>query len=104
MQEFHHVGIPTQTPKENETYLAEAKLHVTDAGADPYKIEWLRFEPDSPMPELLKTTSHVAFRVDDLTAALAGKQVLLEPFTPMVGVTVAFIVHDGAPVELMQTS
>ena len=51
---------------------------------------------------MLKTTAHVAFVVDDLDAALAGQDVLLEPFTPMEGVRVAFIMDDGAPVEFMQ--
>jgi len=102
MKEFHHVGIPTQTQRDNETYLAEAGLYYTDVEASPYRIEWLRFEPDSPMPEALKTVAHVAFKVDDLEAELAGKDVLIEPFSPMEGLKVAFILHDGAPVELMQ--
>ena len=100
--EFHHIGIPTQTQREGETYLEEGKLFVTDAAASPFKIEWLRFEPDSPMPEPLKTTAHVAFVVDDMAAALEDQDVLIEPFEPMEGVTVAFIMDDGAPVEFMK--
>jgi hypothetical protein len=103
VQEFHHVGIPTETRRDGETYLEPAKLYVTDAEASPYRIEWLRFEPDSPMPEALKKTAHVAFRVDDLQAALQGQDVLIPPFSPMEGIQVAFIMHDGAPVEFMQT-
>jgi hypothetical protein len=41
------------------------------------------------MPEQLKTAAHVAFMVGDLDEELAGQKV-------------AFILHDGAPVELMQ--
>ena len=78
--------------------------YVTDAAEDPYCIEWLRFEPDSPLPEQLKTIPHVAFLVDDVAAEIAGKDVLIEPFTPKEGVTVAFIMHNGAPVEFMQVS
>ena len=100
--EFHHVGIPTQTKREGETYLEKARLFVTDAAASPFKIEWLRFEPDSPMPEQLKTSPHVAFVVQDMDAALEGREVLIEPFQPMEGITVAFIMHDGAPVEFMK--
>lgn len=99
--EFHHIGIPTETQRDGETYLEEAGLFVTDAATCPYRIEWLRFEPDSPMPEPLKTTPHVAFVVDDMAAVLEGKDVLIEPFDPMEGLTVAFIMHDGAPVEFM---
>jgi len=100
--EFHHIGIPTDTQRDGETYLEGAKLFVTDAAADPYKIEWLRFEADSPMPDALKTTPHVAYVVDDMAAALEGQSVLIEPFAPMEGVNVAFIMHDGAPVEFMK--
>ena len=99
---FHHVGIPTTTQREGETYLAEGKLYVTDTEASPYCIEWLRFEDGSPMPDVLKTTPHVAFVVDDVEAEMADKDVLIEPWEPMEGVKVGFILHDGAPVEFMQ--
>ncbi|NWK54699.1 hypothetical protein HW115_03690 [Verrucomicrobiaceae bacterium N1E253] len=102
MQEFNHVGIPTTFEREGETYLEDAKLYITDFANHPYKIEWLRFEEDSPMPEILKTTAHVAYMVDDLEKAMEGKQTLLEPFEPMEGLRVAFILDDGAPVEFMQ--
>lgn len=102
MKKFSHVGIPSSVTRENETYLEGAKLYVTDFAASENKIEWLRFEADSPMPEALQTTAHVAFMVDDLAAAMEGQEVLLEPFEPMEGLRVAFILDDGAPVELMQ--
>lgn len=102
MQEFSHIGIPTTFKREGEIYLEDAKLYVTDFNENPYNIEWLRFEEDSPMPEILKTTAHVAFMVDDLEKAMEGKQILLEPFSPMEGLRVSFILDDGAPVEFMQ--
>jgi hypothetical protein len=40
--------------------------------------------------------------VDDLEAALVGREIIIEPNSPSPGVRVAFIVDDGAPVELMQ--
>jgi hypothetical protein len=100
--EFHHVGIPTQQKRDNETYLEGAKVYITDMDATPYKIEWLRFEQDSPMPDAIQDTAHVAFKVDDLDAALEGKDVILDPTSPMEGLTIAFILEDGAPVELMK--
>ena len=101
MQEFHHVGIPTQDTKDNETYMEGGKLFYTDPEACPYKIEFLRFEDDSPMPEQLKTIPHVAFKVDDLDAAIAGKDVLIEPFEVSEVRRIAFIMHNGAPIEFM---
>ena len=105
MLEFHHVGIPTQTKREGETYLEDAKLYVTDVASNPHCIEWLRFEDDSPMPDLLKTKTHVAYKVANMDVALVGKTVLIEPFTPMEGVTVAFVLEeDDTPIEYMQVS
>ena len=102
MREFHHIGIPSQKKRSGETYLEGAKVHVTAVDADPMKIEWLRFEPDSPMPAALQMQTHLAYKVESIEAELKGQQVLIPPFTPMPGVTVAFIMHDGVPVEFME--
>jgi hypothetical protein len=99
---YHHLGIPTTVERESETYLPQFKMYVSGYETGPYRIQWMRFEPDSPLPELVKTLPHVAFEVDDLQQALIGKQVLIEPNSPAEGVSVAFIVDDGAPVELLQ--
>ena len=67
-----------------------------------FGVEWLRFDPDAPFPDLVKTVPHVAFVVDDLEAAIAGKELLIQPNSPSDGVTVAFIIDNGAPVEFLQ--
>ena len=102
MKEFSHIGIPSKVTRQGEIHLEDAKLFVTDFNESANKIEWLRFEDGSPMPEQLQTTAHVAFMVDDIDAALAGQEILIEPFEPMEGLKVAFILEDGAPVEFMQ--
>ena len=102
MKEFSHIGIPTSIAREGETYLEGGGVYITDFNSHPNKIEWLRFDDSSPLPEVLKTVAHVAFEVDDLDAALAGNDVLIEPFEPFEGLKVAFILDDGAPVEFMQ--
>ncbi len=102
MREFHHVGIPSRQPRPNETYLKEAKVYVTAVDADPMKVEWLRFEFGSPMPKEIQTMTHLAYEVDDIEAELKGKKVLVPPFVAAPGVKVAFILHEGVPVEFMQ--
>ena len=62
----------------------------------------MRFEPEALVPELVRTVPHVAFEVDDLSAEIAGKEILIAPNSPSPGVTVAFIVENGAPVEFLQ--
>lgn len=102
MLKFHHVGIPTDQKKPGEIHLEDGGLFVTPIDDSEHRIEWLRFEPGSPLPDVLKTTAHVAYEVADLDAALEGRDILLEPFEPMEGIRVAFILENGAPVEYMQ--
>ncbi len=101
MRTLHHIGIPTTTRQPNETYIAAGKVYITDAEASPNRIERLRFEPGSPMPALLQSSPHIAYRVDNLAAEMKGRQVLMEPFSPMPGVTVAFVIEESIPIELM---
>jgi len=99
---FHHVGIPTATPRPGETHLEAFGMHVCGFPESPYGVEWMRFDAGSPISELIRTVPHLAFVVDDLEAALEGKQVLTPPNSPSEGLRVAMIVHDGAPIELME--
>ena len=101
MRELHHIGIPTDKKQENETHLADAGVFITDPEKSPNKIEWLRFEEGSGMPDLLKSCAHIAYKVDDVKAEMEGKVVLVEPFNPAEGKTVAFIIEEGAPIELL---
>jgi hypothetical protein len=50
----------------------------------------------------IRTLPHLAFAVDDLDGALEGKQILIPPNSPSHGVRVAFILDDGAPIELLE--
>ena len=102
MRKYHHLGIPTTTPRAGEQYLAHLKVHVCGFESSPYGIEWMRFDPDCAVPELVRTVPHVAFQVDDLEAELAGKEILIAPNSPSDGVRVAFIVDNGAPVEFLE--
>ncbi len=102
MRRYHHLGIPTTVPHEGEYYLEAFDVHVLGFEHSPYGIEWMRYEPDSPVDELIKTVPHIAFEVDDLEAALEGKKILTPPNSPSDGVRVAMIIHDGAPIELIQ--
>ncbi|MCB1237424.1 MAG: hypothetical protein KDM91_20335 [Verrucomicrobiae bacterium] len=99
---FHHIGLPTDDPQPGETYVAETKVWVTRPEKHPYRVEFLRFEPDSPVTGPVRDLPHVAFRVDDIHAALEGEDVIIEPFAPMDGLLVAFFLKDEAVFEYMQ--
>jgi hypothetical protein len=67
---------------------------------------------DSPMgpekgwhaavPDLVPHVPHVAFEVADLASELTGREILIPPNSPSDGVRVAFIVENGAPIELLE--
>ena len=99
---YHHVGIPTREHCEGEVYLGKFKMFVSGFETSLFGVEWLRFDADAPFPELVKTVLHVAFVVDDLDAAIYGREVLIQPNSPSKGVTVAFVIDNGAPVEFLQ--
>ena len=99
---YHHLGIPTDTPREGEVHLEEYGMHVSGFDSSPYGVEWMRFDPGSPISELIKTVPHIAFEVDDLEAALAGKELIGEITSPVKGIRVAMILHNGMPVELLE--
>ncbi len=101
MRKFNHVGIPTTTPKEGEMYAEGMKLFLTDFNKSENKIEFLRFESGSTMPEILKTHAHIAYEVSDLKSAMEGKTVVLEPFQGGEGLMCAFIEEEGVAIELM---
>ncbi len=102
MRKYHHIGIPTDIPRESETYLDDYKMYVSGYEESPYGVEWMRFEADSPLPELVRTVPHVAFEVDDLEGEIQGKEILIPPNNPSEGITVAFIIENGAPIEFIQ--
>lgn len=99
---YHHMGVPTETPRPGERYLEHLRLYVSGFETSPYGIEWMRFERDSPVSQLVRTVPHIAFEVDDLDTALKDREVLVEPSFIADGVRVAMIVDDGAPVELLE--
>lgn len=102
MRRYHHIGIPTDVPRAGEVYLERYGVHCTDHERNQFGIQWMRYDPGCPLPDLVKSTPHVAFEVDDLAAELAGREVIIAPNSPSDGVLVAFVLEDGAPVELMQ--
>jgi hypothetical protein len=99
---YHHMGIPTSIPHSNERSLPHLKIHVAGFESSPYGIEWMRFDPDCQISELIKTVPHIAFEVDDLDAALIDQTLISEVSSPSDGVRVAMIIDDGAPIELIE--
>jgi hypothetical protein len=101
---YHHLGIPTKTPVQGEKYLEQYKIWHCGYEESDFGIEWMRYEEDCLLPDIVKTIPHVAFEVDDIQAAIRGKKVIIEPNSPSAGIIVAFIEENGAPVEFIQVN
>lgn len=101
---YHHLGIPTSEKKPNERYLPQFKIYISGFSTSPFGVEWMRFEPDSPMDPLIQTVSHLAFEVANLDDELQKRnfKILVPPNLPMEGIRVAMIEHNGAPIELIE--
>ncbi len=103
MRTLAHIGIPQNKIPAKATYLKDAKLYITAPEDSKNNIEFLFFEPDCQMPELIKNSTHIAYFVDDIDAELKDAEILVEPFMPLPNVKAAFIKEDGdVPIELMQ--
>jgi len=100
--QFDHIGIITTEKKPNERFVAATKVWVTDFKSHPFHVEWLRFEPDSPVHGPVREMPHVAYRVDDIRAAAKGMKVLLEPFDAGIARVGFYQTADGAVVEFME--
>ncbi len=99
---YHHLGIPTNEQKPNEIYLKEYKFFVSGFDVSEYGIEWMRFEKDSPISDIIKKVPHIAFEVDNLDEAIKEKELIGEVCSPSKGIRVAMIMENGAPVEFLE--
>jgi hypothetical protein len=99
---YHHPGIPTTEAFDGSVYLPALKMTVSDHMATAYGIQWMRFDDDCALPDIVKRLPHVAFEVADLREAIRGKKVIIQPNEPAPGILVAFIEEAGAPIEFLQ--
>ena len=100
--QFHHFGVPTAAKSANENYLAGARVFITNPESHPFRIEFLRFEADSPLPVEVRTQPHAAFLVPSLNEAIKGQNVIIPPFDATEKLRCAFIKDGDAVIELME--
>jgi hypothetical protein len=102
--QYDHLGIPTTVQQPREIWVALSRVWVTDAHLHPFGVEWLRFEPDSPVTGPLRERPHLGFRVnsrEEITTLSRGMKVLLEPFDAGFCVAGFYETHDGVSIELV---
>ena len=102
MRQLDHYGMPTDEKHENEVWVEATRVWVTSPDESPKRIEYLRYEPDSPVTGPIREQPHIAFRTDDMKREIEGLEVILGPFTPYEGLEVVFVMKDGAVFEFME--
>ncbi len=104
---FLHIGIPSDHKLEDKNYLYfdKIKLHVTNPKDHELKLQFVWAEPDSPLPEIVKTENHVSIEVDHIEDELQGYDyVAYEPVALNDQLKVCFAVKDNVLFELMEYS
>jgi len=99
---YDHFGVPVPEKREGMLYSSEFRVWHSNYEKDPYRIEWIFFEKESPLHKLIQTIPHVCFLVEDIHKATKGKKLLLK-LSYYEGYYMAFIEENGIPIEFLQT-
>ena len=99
---FSHIGVITTEKKPGERFVPATRVWVTDFENHPFHVEWLRFEPNSPVTGPVRNMPHVAYKVDSIKAASKGMKELLAPFEAGIAIVGFYQNDDGAVVEFME--
>ena len=102
MRTLNHVGFITTEKKEGAVFNEGLRVWLTDFKQSPNKIEFLKFEEGSCMPELVRKQSHIAYAVPNLDEALKGCKVIFGPADVNENLSIAFIEEEGVSIELME--
>ena len=102
MRTFNHVGLITDSIPQGAVYNEGLSVWLTDFNQSPNRIEFLKFEAGSCMPDLVQRQGHIAYTVPSLQEELKGKKVILGPAVCDEHLTIAFIEEEGIAIELME--
>lgn len=103
-RKFVHFGMVTKDKNfPGLNYNEILDCYCSDPAADPNTVEWLYFPETCPLSKTpLATGGHIAYVVDDLAAAVEGKDCIVPPTEVAPGIKIAFFIEDGALTEYCQ--
>lgn len=103
MRTLNHFGVPVNYKPEGAMYNEGLNVWLTDYSKSANKIEFIYLESgESPLPEKVLTTAHIAYQVPSLEEALKGQKVIFGPAVCDEHLTIAFIEEEGIAIELME--
>ena len=97
---YLHTGIPVAAKMSGMSYMESLKVWICNNTE--YGIEYLYWEKDTPAAWRMVAETHVAYKVDDVAAAVkeSGGAVLLAPMSIGPTAKIAFVgITDGPVVE-----
>ena len=97
-----HTGMIVGEKLPEMVFVEPLKVWITDASKDKYAIEFLYFEVDSPMAAAIQEQPHVAYEVENIDEAIAGKSVLWQKMD-IGNAYIAFVYDNDTVVEFYQT-
>ncbi len=98
---FDHVGITTTQPHPDENWVEQSRVWVTNPRHHPEHIEFLRYEPDTTVPLMVRENPHIAYRVAAIEPLIEGQHILIPPFVVGDFLRVVFIQKYGVVFEYM---
>ena len=78
MKQFDHVGLRTETPQPGERFVAKTRVWVTDPALHPFRVEWLRYTPESCVPDVLRDRPHIAYSASKMGVIGLSKSVAMD--------------------------
>lgn len=98
---FHHFGIHVFDDVPGTDWIPVGDIFLNNPNLHPQKVEWIYHKPGT-YEEGTVFEPHVAYTVSDLNAAIAGKDIEIEPHEMGGFCQAAFTNEDGIQVEYIQ--
>lgn len=106
---FHHIGKPVSLASikddKDVKYSSLFDMYSLNVKNDvSLPIEWHAFGNNSSLDSRIQTEPHIAFKVNDIVAALKGQEIVMPLYEPFAGYRCAMIQVNGVLIEVIETS
>lgn len=98
---FHHFGVHVFEDVPGTEWIPVNDIFLNNPNNHPQKVEWILHKPGT-YEEGAVFEPHIAYIVNDLDAAIAGKEIVIAPFEMGGFCMAAFTREDGIQVEYIQ--
>lgn len=100
-KQYHHIGIHVTEDIPGTEWIEIGKVKLNNPNNHPQRVEWIFHKPGTFDPNV-PFKPHIAYTVDDLAAAIEGKEIVIAPHKMGGFCRAAFTLEDGIEVEYIQ--